>query len=277
MLAATYEVAKIIQSKHKPNERLDVYRNVLEPYFYSYLVEQYGTILQHHWNSYVPPLEADYAYVIVERRAHPNFRFILHNIAWAAPHMSVYIFCSDENRSFIDALLGDKAAFFHIIEIFKGDVSREEGKKGYNHVMTDYHFYESIHAKYILTIQMDNIIRHKIPASMFVGEYWGNPWAWKCDAAGGGGATVRRVDAMIELCRTHRPDPSLDIPSLEDAWISERTPSFPSLEFRNSHIMESIPSTNPIILHQFWTFMDTYLKLPRDDVVKYFTMLLSLS
>jgi hypothetical protein len=277
MLSAAYEVAKIESKKHDPMARLDIYRNVLEPYFYSYLVENYGKMLQEHWDSYRPPLISENAYVIVERRAHPNFRFILQNIAWAAPHMSVYLFCSDENLAFIEAILGDKINSFHIIEAFQGDVSREEGKIGYNDVMTDYRFYESISATYILTIQMDNIIRKKIPASMFVGDYWGNPWAWRTHAAGGGGATVRRVTAMIDLCKKHRPDPTIDVPPLEDAWIAERTNSFPDFEFRRAHLMESIPTEHPVILHQFWTFMDAYITTPRDNVVAYWTQLLTLT
>jgi hypothetical protein len=276
LLCAAYEAAKIEQSRYGPAERLDVYRNVLEPYFYSYMIENYGTMFQRFWETYQPPLESENAYVIVERRAHPNFRFVLQNMAWAAPHMAVYIFCSDENRAFIEALLGDKIDSFHVIEAFKGNVSREEGKNGYNHIMTDYRFYESIQANYILTIQMDNIIRRKIPDSMFIGHYWGNPWAWRSEAAGGGGATVRNVEAMIRLCRTYRPDPTKDIPPLEDAWVAERTTSFPSFEFRKSHLMESIPSENPVVLHQFWTFTDAYLEKPRDIVIQYWTMMLTL-
>lgn len=276
MLSAAYEVAKIESKKHDHTARLDVYRNVLEPYFYSHLTEHYGKMLQEHWESYRPPLTSEHAFVIVERRAHPNFRFILQNMAWAAPHMAVYLFCSDENLAFIEAILGDKINSFHIIEAFQGNVSREEGKIGYNDVMTDYRFYESISSSYILTIQMDNIIRRKIPASMFVGDYWGNPWAWRTHAAGGGGATVRRVAAMIELCKKHRPDPTIDVPPLEDAWIAERTDSFPDFEFRRAHLMESIPANDPVILHQFWTFTDAYIVTPRDNVVKYWTHLLTL-
>ena len=37
MLSAAYEVAKIERSKHDPTARLDVYRRVLEPYFYLHL------------------------------------------------------------------------------------------------------------------------------------------------------------------------------------------------------------------------------------------------
>jgi hypothetical protein len=277
MLAAAYEVAKIEHAKHGPTERLDIYRNVLEPYFYFHLVEKYGSMLQDFWESYRPPLQSEHAYVIVERRTHPNFRFVLQNMAWAAPHMAVYIFCSDENRAFIEAILGDKAELFHVIEVFTGDVSREEGKNGYNHVLTDYRFYESISASYILTIQMDNIIRRPIPASMFVGDYWGNPWAWRSEAAGGGGATVRRVAAMIELCKKYRPDPTSAPPALEDSWIAERVSSFPDFSFRRSHLMESVPADNPVVLHQFWTFTDAYLVMPRDDVVVFWNHLLTLS
>ena len=277
MLSAAYEVAKIESKKNDHLARLDIYRNVLEPYFYSYLTEHYGKMLQEHWETYRPPLTSEHAFVIVERRAHPNFRFILQNMAWAAPHMAVYLFCSDENLAFIEAILGDKINSFHIIEAFQGDVSREEGKIGYNDVMTDYRFYESISARYILTIQMDNIIRRKIPVSMFTGDYWGNPWAWRTHAAGGGGATVRRVAAMIELCKKHRPDPTIDVPPLEDAWIAERTNSFPDFSFRREHLMESIPANDPVILHQFWTFMDAYITTPRDNVVAYWTQLLTLS
>ena len=276
MLAA-YEAARIVQSKHAPAERLDVYRNVLEPYFYTYLAENYGAMLQAHWETYLPPLASEHAFVIVERRAHPNFRFILQNMAWAAPHMSVYLFCSDENRAFIEAILGDKVGNFHIMEAFTGEVSREEGQHGYNHVMTDYRFYQTIQATYLLTIQMDNIIRRKIPQSMFVGDYWGNPWAWRSEAAGGGGATVRRVAAMIDLCQTHRPDPPAGVPPLEDAWIAERTTVFPDFPFRRAHLMESIPTEDPIILHQFWTFSDAYLQRPRDVTVAYWTHLLTLT
>lgn len=277
-LIAAYEVARTIYKKYSKDatERLDTYRNQLEPYMYSYLFEKHGKMLEESWKSYQPPLESEYAYVIVERRAHPHFWFMLRNMAWAAPYMSVYLFCSNDNREFIESLLGDKASFFHICEVFKGDVSREEGKIGYNRLLTDYRFYETIRAKYILTIQMDNVIRRPIPKSLFVGDYWGNVWAWNSGAPGGGGATVRRVQAMIELCRKYSPDPNEHFPYLEDAWIAERTLDYPSLEFRKTHIMENTPSENPIILHQFWTFSDMYLQMSRDKVIAYWTHLLTL-
>jgi hypothetical protein len=87
-------------------------------------------------------------------------------------------------------------------------VSRELGKIHYNNILTDYRFYEAIPATYLLTVQMDNYFRKKIPDEMFVGDYWGNPLAWVPYKAGGG-ATVRKVSAMIALCKEHRPNLSL--------------------------------------------------------------------
>ena len=173
-MEAIYELVKSIAKKgYDKNKEFDVQRNVLEPYIYHYLIEKYGPMLETHWATYFPPLKSDNVFVIVERRPHPNFKFIIQNIAWAAPHMAVYIFCSDENRKFINAVLGDKAAHFTIIEIFKGDVSPEEGKIQYNNLLTNYQFYESIPATYMLTVQMDTVFRKKLPNSLFTGDYWG--------------------------------------------------------------------------------------------------------
>jgi hypothetical protein len=40
--------------------------------------------------------------------------------------------------------------------------------------------------------------------------------------------------------------------------MSDRIQDFPSLDFRRAHIMESMPAEDPIIVHQFWTFLDRH-------------------
>ena len=278
-MEAIYELVQlIIKQEYDPATELDVQRTVLEPYIYHYLIEKYGPMLEAHWMFYIPPAKSDNVFVIVERRPHPNFKFIIQNIAWAAPHMAVYIFCSDENHAFINAVLGDKAPYFTIIEIFKGSVSPEEGKTQYNNLLTNYQFYESIPANYMITVQMDTIFRKKLPNSLFTGDYWGAPWAWQVEAAGGGGATIRRIAAMSALCRQFRPDISIPIDGVEDFWISSKLPesSYPDLEFRKNHILESVPAADPCILHQFWTFSKDHSKIiTRDQFIWFYTMLLT--
>ena len=277
LLYAIYEVIQI-EKKKTPNtgEILDKLRNALEPYIYFYLIEKHGIMLQTFWESYRPPWKSDNVFVIAERRAHPNFRFILQNIAWAGPDMAVYIYCSDENQAFIEAILGDKRDYYHIIPVFSGNPTREEGKQAYNTLLTDYRFYQTIQAKYMLTVQLDNIIRKRIDPAMFTGDYWGNPWSWDSGAAGGGGATVRNINAMIELCRVHRSEPNEPFNETEDKWLSDRVTNYPDESFRSNHLMESIFVEDPHILHQFWTFGNDYLVLPREVFVEYWKKLLTI-
>jgi hypothetical protein len=239
-------------------DRLHAFRIELEPYIYHYLIEQYGLRLNAVWESYVPPLKSDKAYVLVERRAHPNYPFLLKMMAWAAPHLSVYLVCSDENFEFIKAILGDKIEHFNIIVAYSGEVDRDQGRAEYNQLLTDASFYEQIDAEYMVTMQMDVFLRRKLTDDLFCGDYWGAPWGWRQENAGGGGATIRRVQKMIEICKAERDDPLAPCKEGEDSWIADRIQDFPSLDFRSAHIMESMPAEDPVIVHQFWTFLDNY-------------------
>jgi hypothetical protein len=63
---------------------------------------------------------------------------------------------------------------------------------------------------------------------------------------------------MIEICKAERDDPLAPCKEGEDSWIADRIQDFPSLDFRSAHIMESMPAEDPVIVHQFWTFLDNY-------------------
>ena len=249
------------------DKRCHILRYILEPYIYNYLLVTYGPTLDRFWQTYRPPKKADNAFCIVERRPHPNFWYILRNIAWAAPQMSVYIFCSDENEDFIRTLLGDKAECYNIVSFFKGNPSREQGVQDYNNFYTDYRNYEMIDAKYIMTVQMDIFIRRKLDMDMFMTDYYGNPWAWNQEDPGGGGATVRRVAKMIEICRRWRPDPSVPCAIPEDGWINEKIKecgTWPNKIIRSTTFMETLLHNNPFVVHQTWSFTDVLLKDGKD-------------
>lgn len=250
-------------------------RTNIEPYIYNYLNQRYYTKLQEHWNTYTPPLHSNYAYVIVERRCHPNFDFVLKNIAWANPNMSIYIFCSDYNEKFIHSLLGNKLKHVNIILAFTGE-GGNKGVNGYNDLLCSKRMYEHFHTatKYILTIQMDVFIRRKF-TDIFVGEYWGAPWQWNEEAAGGGGATVRKVSTMLDICSKYVNDTHLP----EDNWFSEKVAELgyylPDIEFR-TNIMESLFVEDPVIVHQFWTFISSMLDENFDEGVSYIEKILTI-
>ena len=106
-------------------EMLRTLRTNIEPYIYNHLSQKYYTKLKDHWDTYMPPLDSKYAYVIVERRCHPNFDFVLKNIAWANPNMAIYVFCSDYNEKFVYSLLGDKVKNVNIVQAFTGEGGKE--------------------------------------------------------------------------------------------------------------------------------------------------------
>ena len=262
------------------DKRCHILRYILEPYIYNYLLVSYGPALDKFWQTYTPPKKAENAFVIVERRPHPNFWYILRNIAWAAPQMSVYIFCSDENEDFIRTLLGNKAEHYNIVRAFQGNPPREKAIQDYNNFYTDYRNYEMMDAKYIMTVQMDIFVRRKLDMNMFMTDYYGNPWAWKQEDPGGGGATVRRVAKMIEICRRWRPDPSVDCPISEDGWINEKIiecGTWPHVGIRGTVFMETLLQNNPYVVHQTWSFTDVVLKEGRETFLGLWRSLLTFS
>lgn len=249
----TAETTKLLQE-----DRNDSFRTVLEPFIYRCLEVRYAEKLKSVWDNYRPPKQSEYAFVVVERRAHPNFWWVLRNMAWAGPTMAVYLFCSDENEEFIRQLLGDKAEYFNIRVVFKGNPSRERGKKEVDNLLSDWRTYASIDAKYILTMEMDCFLRKLVPRQLFTGDYWGCTWGWYPQSPGGGGLTVRKISSMIELCRKHRPNLDVDLVGSQDCWLSDKTVEdeldFPRLEFRTEYLMENILRGSPVGVHQFWTY-----------------------
>jgi hypothetical protein len=255
-----YEKAREIQYLKQTTElnALHKSRCDLEPYIYSYLETHYGQQLTEFWKTHEFPVKSRYAWVIVERRCHPNWWFILRNIAWAGPHMSLYIFCSDENIEYLKSLLGDKAANVHLIPVFKGFATRDDGVNQMCKLMTDPEFYKIIDAEYIVTFQTDCFFRKKIPEEIFVGDYYGAPWGWQLEDLGGGGVTVRNVKSMIELCSKE----SLPNGVFEDGWIAGLVKKYggskPPDHVRFYTFCENFPTPDPIGVHQFWTFWQNF-------------------
>ncbi len=271
---AMYEKCiELSNNSNNDDSDLDYYRNYFEPYIYQYLTYKYGSMLEAHWNTHEFPVQSKYAWVFVERRAHPNTWFLLRNIAWAGPSFSLYIFCSDMNYKFIMDCIGDKKNII-VIPWFKGFVSREEGKEQYNQTFKSHDFYGLIDAEYILTIQTDCFFRKKIPTSIFQYDYYGAPWIWAQDMPGGGGITVRKISTMLDLTRR--------IPyseGAEDGWIADKVKEIggdlPSFNYIVNIFSENFPVQDPIGVHQFWTFINNFdinnPDLFRENIQRYLT------
>jgi hypothetical protein len=278
MVEAIYEVCRYTLDNLSKDDKegFNTLRYTLEPYIYHYHIQHHMPVFNKEWVDYLPPRESKNAIVIIERRMHPNFEFILKNIAWACPQLSVYLFCSDVNEPYLRALLGDKAHAYHIQAVFKGLGTMEEGKVEYSRFLTSADTYRMIKAEYMMTIQMDNFIRRKISDCYFIGDYWGNPWAWNDNSPGGGGATIRRISKMIELCEAEGPCRAEEA---EDWWFATRilkSGEYPPLMIRGFIFMESIPCENPVCVHQFWTFIHNYINKTREENISFLRTILSL-
>lgn len=258
---------------------LSTYRNQLEPYVFNYLNHTYGHTLDTLWKNHQFPKKNKYAFVIVERRAHPNWWFVLRNIAWAAPHFSLYIFCSDLNYDFVKSILGDKMENVHIHQIFKGLADREKGFNEYNIVFKTPKFYQMIDAEYFINFQLDSYFIQKIPDWIFTGTYYGSPWGWNPTYAGNGGLAVRNTQKLIELCEKEIKNALNTIG--EDWYLSEaikkRDIELPSLDFRMKVFQENFPTNfTPIATHQFWTYLNNYNIDNKDIFSKHIKKLVTL-
>lgn len=245
-------------------DTLKFFRNEIEPYVFNYLNHTYGHKLDEFWKTHQFSKEYKYAFVIIERRVHTNWWFVLRNILWAAPHFSLYIFCSDMNYDFIRTLLGNKAENVHIYKWFKGITNREQGAIESNTTLKLSGFYKLINAEYIITVQLDSYFLQKIPDWIFTSAYYGAPWMWYIDMAGNGGMSIRNIKNMIEICELSEKDKKyIENNEAEDSCFSQAIIKYnydlPSIEFRINVFQENFPTdTIPIGIHQFWTFINNY-------------------
>lgn len=277
------ELLKTLSSEEDINkwqkDTLHFYRVQLEPYIFNYLNHTYSHTLDEFWKTHTFPKKADRAFVIVERRIHPNWWFVLRNIAWAAPHFSLYIFCSDLNYEFVKSLLGDKAKNVHIYNCFKGNPCRDKAIKEYNITLKLPDFYKQIDAEYCITCQMDSYFLQKIPNWIFSGVYYGPPWCWNPTMAGNGGLSIRNIKNMIEICR--KEIDNIQYNEAEDLFFSKMIEKhslfLPDLNFRLSVFQENMPTESiPIGIHQFWTFLSNYNIVNKHEFMSHFKKLLTI-
>jgi hypothetical protein len=261
-------------------DTLHFYRIQIEPYVFNYLNYQYANKLDTFWKTHQFPKKSKYSFVIVERRVHPNWWFVLRNIAWAAPHFSLYIFCSEFNYNFIKSLLGDKAENVHIHKLFKDVVDKDKGFNEYNITFKTPSFYKMIDSEYFINFQLDSYFIQKIPDWIFTGTYYGSPWVWNTQYGGNGGLAVRNTKKLIELCEKEINN-ALNGTG-EDWYISEAIKKhnfeLPSLEFRVKVFQENFPTEYiPIGTNQFWTYLNNYnisdTNSFKDNILKLVTLI----
>lgn len=243
-----------------PEEVTAAYRHQkrlrLEPLVFNILRQKYGDVWRRHWQSYTPPLKAERAVVIIERRIHENLELLLHNVAYYAPDWAIAIVCSDVNFRYCRQIVAPHAGRVHLLRHFEGSPDRDQARDEYNSLLKSSEFYESLPWKGICIVQTDSYLRKPLPAWDY--DYLASPASWNEDHMVGG-TSYRNCTAMATLCKTWQAD----IPS-EDVFISEGARALgltiPPFEEAISIFCESCLYDDPIGVHQWWTFFHTYFE-----------------
>jgi hypothetical protein len=250
-----YEIDEYNKSKtdEKWAKLLSCWRHRYESFVYDVLKQRYGTILDTFWKSYEPPLNSDRAFVLVERRCHPNLWFILRNIAYFGKGWSIYLFCSKQNYAYCAAILGKNLKNVHLKIIYDVLAEPKDAIEDYNNTMKSASFWEQIGAETLCVFQMDCYLRKPIPDEILEYDYVSSPWIWNTKSPGGGGLSIRKRSVMIDICS--RKEPAL-IP--EDGFIAqglcELGYNFLHSSESKKYFMESYLSEDPVGIHQWWTF-----------------------
>jgi hypothetical protein len=257
--------------KGTPSEYHHTLRTILDPFIFNYLRETYLHTLQSFWFSSNIPKLSEKAICIVERRCHPNFEFCLLNAAYFAQGYSIYIFCSDKNYAFIKGICSPHIENIHIFQVFEGFGTPDQGKTEYNELLMKTSFWERIDAKYVLTIETDTYLLDHIPEYISDFDYVASKWTWDLDAPGGGGLSFRNRDMMLQFCS----DSDLH-DQMQDSFASNGVKKYgylyPDPQAAKHFFSESDFYSQPIGVHQWWTFLSEHLAPVKQCIEKFTTL-----
>lgn len=242
--------------KEKSKEYLAIWRNRYEVHVFDILKQRYGAKLNEFWKGYDVPIKSDKAFILVERRCHPNLWFILRNIAFFGQGWSIYLFCSKQNIQYCKKIIGDKN--IHLIPIFNEIAEPQKGIIEYNELLKKKSFWEQIDAEHLCMFEMDCYLRRSIPVDLLEYDYVGTPWGWDLKSSGGSGLTLRKKTVMLDICDKIEPGTLM-----QDCYaakgICELGYNFlHSIEGVNVFV-ESYLTDDPVGVHQWWTFFFNYV------------------
>jgi hypothetical protein len=224
----------------------------LEKLIFSILKTRYGKFFQDFWTSYFPPVTSKKQIVIVERRIHENLEFILHNAAYFSREgeWSLAIVCSDVNINYVKSIVGEKSV--QIVPLFQGNPNGNLAKDEYNQLLQTADFYNHFSAETLCLVEMDCYFRKQIPDSVTTFPFLAAPYAWDFTSMGGGLSFRNRL-LMIEICNTFH-----EKYHCQDLYISDGIKKLgyeiPPIVYVKDILAESILHSDPIGVHQWWTF-----------------------
>ena len=245
-------------------EDIHAVRMKYEEPIYNVLKERYGESLKTFWETASFPhwKDAFNTVLLVERREHQNIEFVIQNAMYYTygKNFSLTIVCSDVSQEYVKKILGKHVETTHIIPLFTGIGTRDQGRDEYNKTFLNPDFWKQLPAEYILSIQTDSYLRKQIPECMWEYEYIACPWTWNLRLVGGGGLTWRKKSAVLQILKLPFPKnwgedvffahgcEALDLKIPDDIIRHEL--------LAESHFHNPDRSVNnPFGVHQWWTYV----------------------
>ena len=259
------EVFDILKKEYEMLDKsdLNIIRSKLEIVIYKILDQKYGQIFDDFWNISKLPEKSDKTIFITERREHPNLKFILRNAHYYCPDWSITIHCSSTNIDYIKVICYPHNPTIKVV--FDCDETPEKGKKEYNEHLKKLSTWESIDAEHILIMETDAYLLKPIPDKLLEYDYVASAYNWDKTFPGGGGLTLRKKSAMIDICQNISPD---------DIEMQDMYAAYGCIEYGHTwaHITETyfvesyIYDKQVVGVHQWWTFIDGFLSYP--DIIE---------
>lgn len=254
-------------------DALHKFHTEYEQPIFNLLRSKYLDKLKRWWQTYILPLPSDKSIVIYETRCHPNLEFLIYNLTYFARGWGLTIFCSDANYTFIKTILGNNSKNADL-QVVRKDEGGKEVRDEYNKFTKSIEFWNLFRCSHVLMSEMDSYLRRPIPDTAINYDYICCYWPWHSSLSGGGGISIRNVNAMKSICNTY---PTLtDEYFGQDNWAAEGVNRL-HLSYNNSLLIEANHGIiDPIGFHNWWTFInpselyryyhiyDNYLRLEID-------------
>ena len=215
---------------------------------------------QHRFRDYLgKPVEL--SIMFIEFREHAWTRPVLRNIAnvyGSCESMSseLVIICGRTNWQFMKTIISEEGIKCTIIKLDVDNIDRYN----YNHLLTSAKFWQvvrdNIHSTHVLLIQTDTLTRKVIPSKLLEYDYVGAPWkepqpgGHLVRRVGNGGYSLRRVQAMIDVCENNHFDIERD--RAEDLFFGKHCLLVPEAHEASEFAVEHVFHKDPCGVHQIW-------------------------
>ena len=203
----------------------------------------------------------DLAIMFIEFRQHAWSRPVLRNVAHvygSDDAAQLAVVCGWSNHKYLqDIVLGEGIVDCKFVVLHEID---NLDRMNYNHLLTTSKFWRAIQsnvsAEHVLLVQTDTLTRKRVPQSLLQYDYVGAPWkepqpgGHPLRCVGNGGYSLRRVQAMIDVCDRERFVLERDL--AEDLFFSKHSALVPEAEEASAFSVEHVMHPDPCGMHQIW-------------------------